>query len=627
MTDLVFVRTANPVQGGPIDLVFGASSGPAVPTVQVEGGGQISGLRGLAMVRTVVRASGGGQISGIRGTAQVQWDANVSRSTRVELGTTWGDAGRVSSALAARWQDAAPMRVATETRWQDASKLRAALGAHWQEAERLRVAVSVRWQEAQGLRAALGAHWEDGERLRAAVSVRWQGGVPLRGALASAWQDTLRLRAAVRSYWQEAVALRATAGGGFGDAVAVRVGLQTRWQEAMRPQAGVSEVVIPVKPGCYKPGLPVDLVFRADRVVGLPVNLVFRCHGRLPPDPEAPQFVIPLLRVYMTVHTIDAVLLPSLERLPLKGITVSSDDDGFGWSLTASGPADPLHDMLAPVNGEPKQIKVSIDGIDFVFAVEQPERSRRFLEHAVQVRGSSVTSLLGSPHVPASTWSTPTALTAQQIILQALQFTGVDLDWRIDDWLVPAAAWSHQGTPLSVAQRVAEAAGAVLRSHRTLPQLQVAPRFPYVPWEWSSATPNVRMPGQIITNDGLQTTAGVEYNAVYVSGSVQGAIVGHVVRTGTAGDVLAPEVPERLVTDVTSARQRGISVLAAAALTRRHSMTVPLLTGGTNPGLILPGYLIEVQEPGEVWRGLVRGLTVTTGVPTVRQQLVVERAE
>ena len=55
-------------------------------------------------------------------------------------------------------------------------------------------------------------------------------------------------------------------------------------------------------------------------------------------------------------------------------------------------------------------------------------------------------------------------------------------------------------------------------------------------------------------------------------------------------------------------------------------MTVPLLTGGTNPRLILPGYLIQVQEPGETWRGLVRGITVTTGVPTVRQQLVVERA-
>jgi hypothetical protein len=92
------------------------------------------------------------------------------------------------------------------------------------------------------------------------------------------------------------------------------------------------------------------------------------------------------------------------------------------------------------------------------------------------------------------------------------------------------------------------------------------------------------------------------------------------------GDVLAPEVSDRLVTDVVSARQRGISVLSAAALKRRQTMTVPLLTGGTNPGLILPGYLIQVQEPGETWRGLVRGITVTTGVPTVRQQLVVERA-
>lgn len=626
MTDLVFVRAASPVQGGPIDLVFGASSGPAIPSVQIEGGGEISGLRGSAQVRAVVRASGGGQISGLFGSAEARWDANVSRSTRAELVTAWQEAKPIASGLAVAWQEAAPARGAVVARWQEAETLRAGVAVAWQESDRLRAGVAAVWQEARGLRAGVGVAWEEAEHLRAAVGVRWQEASPLRGALAAHWQETERLRAAVGIRWQEAERLRAALRTGHGDALAVRVALQAVWQEAMRPPAGVSAVVVPVRPPCYKPGPPVELVFRGERVGGLPINLVFKCF-RSQTQPEQPQFVIPLLRVYMTVHTIDAVLLPSLERLPLKGITVSSDDDGFGWSLSASGPADPLLDMLSPVNGEPKQIRVTIDGIDFVFAVEQPERTRRFLEHAVQVRGSSVTALLGSPHVPASAWSTPTALTAQQIVLQALQFTGVDLSWGIDDWLVPAAAWSHQGTPLSVAQRVAEAAGAVLRSHRTLPQLQVAPRFPHAPWEWSSVTPNLRMPGQIITNDGLQTIAGVEYNAVYVSGGVQGAIVGHVVRAGTAGDVLAPEVPERLVTDVTSARQRGISVLATAAVKRRHSMTVPLLTGGTNPGLILPGYLIEVQEPGEVWRGLVRGLTVTTGVPTVRQQLVVERAE
>lgn len=617
-----------PLADGSGRIVFGEQGSVVIPDAVLSVDADLPGLGELTL-RAGVMLGMDADLPGLDGHIDLLWDANVSRGTRVTLETQWQEAQPVASGVSAWWEQAQPLRSATITRWEQAEHLAAAVGVRWQETERLRSAARSHWQQADALRAVLQSDWQEAQRLRAAAAAHWQEGAGLRAAVRGHWQETERLRASLLAAWQgQAVPMRAVVGAGYGDAVPARLAVVSHWQEAMRPLAGVSPdggTKPPVKEPCYDPATVGRLVFSALADGG--GRLVFVCERGGKPDPESPQFVIPLLRVYMTVHTIDAVLLPGLERLPLKGITVSSDDDGFGWSLTASGPADPLNDMLAPVDGVPKQIKVSIDGIDFVFAVEQPERSRRFLEHAVQVRGSSVTSLLGSPYVPASTWSTPTALMAQQIISQALQFTGVDLDWRIDDWLVPAAAWSHQGTPLSVAQRVAEAAGAVLRSHRTLPQLQVAPRFPYVPWEWSSATPNVRMPGQIITNDGLQTTAGVEYNAVYVSGSVQGAIVGHVVRTGTAGDVLAPEVPERLVTDVASARQRGISVLAAAALKRRHSMTVPLLTGGTNPGLILPGYLIEVQEPGEVWRGLVRGLTVTTGVPTVRQQLVVERAE
>lgn len=556
---------------------------------------------------------------------QLLWDANVSRGgLRHELRSHWQPAQALAVAAVAPWQQAQPERLAAQTRWQQGEARSGAVRAPWREAGRVRAAAATHWQQGQLRRAAVDALWQESERLRAAAAIYWQSSGALRAAVRAHWQEMLRLRRADRNHWQHGQQRHAHLATRYGDGLPVRLPLRPHWQEAWRPRSGVSVLPKPPVPTpCYDPARLGLLVF--DTPYTGDGRLVFICH-RAGPGPEQPQFVIPLLRVYMTVHTIEAVLLPGMDRLPLKGITVSSDDDGFGWNLTASGPADPLLDMLSPVNGEPKQVKVSIDGIDFVFAVEQPERSRRFLEHAVQVRGSSVTALLGAPHLAESAWSTSVTMTAQQIILQALQFTGVDLDWRIDDWLVPTAAWSHQGTPLSVAQRVAEAAGAVLRSHRTLPTLQVAPRFPRVPWEWGAATPNVVMPGQIITTDSLQSTAGVEFNAVYVSGSVQGAIVGHVVRTGTIGDVLAPEVSDRLVTDVVSARQRGISVLSAAALKRRQTMTVPLLTGGTNPGLILPGYLIQVQEPGETWRGLVRGITVTTGVPTVRQQLVVERA-
>ena len=628
-TDLLFGQLPNP-PGGPVEIVFGDDSGLPPGAVELLASGTITGLRGHIVARVVARLRAAGSITGLHGRIGALYDVNVERPVASTVRSGWQEALPLRVSTQGRYEQSRPVHAPVQVVWQDGRSLGAVHQSRWQQAQQLRALVRQQMQQAQPVGSAPTLQrLEDAARLRSIVLQRMQQALPVAAPpTAQRFEDATRLRHLVRSSFEQGQRLQAAARDGFGRAMPLSRVIAVRYEEARKPPPGITPRPVPPPPDpCYVPSLPADLVFEELHDSSLPLGLVFVCERHDPgPEPELPQFVIPLLRVYMTVHTIDAVLLPGMERLPLKGITVSSDDDGFGWNLTASGPADPLLDMLSPVNGEPKQVKVSIDGIDFVFAVEQPERSRRFLEHAVQVRGSSVTALLGAPHVAESAWSTSVTMTAQQIILQALQFTGVDLDWRIDDWLVPTAAWSHRGTPLSVAQRVAEAAGAVLRSHRTLPTLQVAPRFPRVPWEWGAATPNVVMPGQIITTDSLQSTAGVEFNAVYVSGSVQGAIVGHVVRTGTIGDVLAPEVSDRLVTDVVSARQRGISVLSAAALKRRQTMTVPLLTGGTNPGLILPGYLIQVQEPGETWRGLVRGITVTTGVPTVRQQLVVERA-
>lgn len=339
---------------------------------------------------------------------------------------------------------------------------------------------------------------------------------------------------------------------------------------------------------------------------------------------DEPLFQIPLLRCYVTVHSIQAELLPSLERVQLSGVSIASNDDGFGWTLSASGP-EHLIDQLALVDGLPARVRVTIDGIDWVFAVDPPERTRKFAERKVSVVGQSVTALLGDPYLPASTWDNSAApFTAQQLVAQALEFTGVGIDWGITDWLVPAGAWSFQGTPLAVAQRVAEAVGAVVRSHRTDETLQFAPRYPALPWEWDAAPLDVQMPGQLMTSDGLQNRRNPDWEAVYVLGQIHGQ-KGHVVRTGTAGAVLAPQVIDSLITHPDAARQRGCAVLGAAGRGYTQNMTVPLLTGSSYPGLILPGYLLQVDEPDESWRGLVRGITITESAPTVRQQLVVER--
>lgn len=227
--------------------------------------------------------------------------------------------------------------------------------------------------------------------------------------------------------------------------------------------------------------------------------------------------------------------------------------------------------------------------------------------------------------MPEQTWLNTAPATAQQLIRNALEFTGVQLDWKVSDWLVPAGAWSHRGTPLSVVMRVAASIGAVVSSHRTQERLIVAPRFAHLPWKWADATPDVRMPADVIVTDELRPEPRAAYNAIYVSGQA-GGILGHVRRAGTAGNRLAPQVTDALITEAVAARQRGEAVLGASGNKLVQSITMPLLSGGTAPGLIRPGQLIEVVDTDESWRGLVRGTRLSAAMPVVRQQITVERA-
>ncbi len=623
-TDLLFHA---PLGDGrsPVDLVFGDDE-PAEQTVVLHAAGRISGLRGAIALRTLVLASAHGQITGLRGSARGQININVARPAVGQVPSAWQEASAARAVLRSAYQQAAPVLAAVQERGEAAVPISALLWQTWQQGQRLAHATQAAWQDGERVARTLRQAYEEATRTRAASRQAWQEAQRVGMVSRQQFEETLRRRHSVAQSFGTGVLRGAAVRTDMQDGRAVRIAVLGRYEEAWHPRPGITPPgpKPPIDPPCYVPvvGGPVDLVFVEPWSSS--THLVFVC-CKVGPNPEPPRYVIPLLRVYMTVHSIDAVLLPSLERVPLQSLSITTNDDDYGWTMSASGKLS-LLDQLAPRQGVPQQIRVTIDGIQWVFAVDPPARTRKFAEHAVQVTGRSVTSLLAGPYFPSTEWANTMPRTAQQLVLEALDLTGVTLDWQLDDWLVPANIWSHSGTPLSVAQRIAEAAGGVVRSHRFEPQLQIAPRFPHMPWAWSDAVADVRMPAQIITSDSLQATRVARYNAVYVAGTGQGLPLGHVVRAGTAGDRLAPQVTDALITDTVAARLRGQSVLAASAITHQQPLTVPLLTGGTNPGLILPGYLIEVQEPAETWRGLVRGITVSVDAPAVRQTLDVERS-
>lgn len=560
-------------------------------------------------------------------TISLAWDANVSRSLLARVAPAWQEAAPCTPLLRSHWQDAGALSVARAVHWQRAAALAGSARMHWQASLGLQAGTRAAWQLGRGITADLRAAFEEARSLRAGARPYWQRGLEQSIAPRIGFQQMLALTAPARAHWQRAMPLLPWWALHNVPALRVPTSWQLHWQDARVPSPGGTPRPPPPqppgKPICYDPERLGLLVFRQPAGTAQHGTLFFICTKSGPPPEPPGRWAIPTLEVYVSTHAISAVTLPGEEPVALLDCQIETDDGGFCWSFSANGP-EHLLDQLAPVAGLPARMRVTIDGIDWVFAVESVSRTRRFGQHRCAIQGRSITALLGAPYSPEQSWLSTATADASQILADALEYTTTSVDWQITDWQIPAGAWSHSGTPLTAALRIAESVGAVLRSHRTLQELIYAPRYPYLPWEWADAIPDVEMPAAIITTDSLQPASTPAYDSVYVSGMAQG-VLGHVVRTGYPGDLPAPQVTDALITDTAAARQRGQAVLGAAGNKLTQTMTLPLLTGGSYPGLILPGYLLKVNDIGHTWRGLVRSIRISAGMPTVRQTISVER--
>ena len=345
--------------------------------------------------------------------------------------------------------------------------------------------------------------------------------------------------------------------------------------------------------------------------------------------PGATLYILPA-RFYMAVHQIEAHLLPSLAPLPIFDVSLSADSGSFAWSFSASAPPDAF-DALTPTGGLPTSIRITLDGLQWVFVVDSLQRTEQFGKRGTRISGRSATALVGSPYSRETARLGATARNAQQLAAAALDLTDVALDWGIDDWLVPAGAWSHSGTPLAAVQALAEAAGGYVNSHRSAPTLLVRHPYPTLPggviggpWNWAGvAVPDVELAPSAIITSSIDRRDGPDVDGIYVSGTAQG-VLAHVKRVGTAGGKLASMVTDPLITANIAAQQRGLSVLGAAGAKHLVQISLPVLTGGSNPGVLDVGQLVQVND-STPWRGMVRSVGVQAAQPKMRQTITLER--
>lgn len=613
--DLI-LRASTVAANDHIDLLLGGdATAPvviydAVVTARLSFRGAIDATYDNAVNRGIVAQTG------------LVFDAVAAKAV-AELTTAWNPSQFKPIAKQAVWHAAQAAGVAVRPRWQHSAITPLQAATPWQQARSAAVRAATQWQATTSTPLATRAWWDVAQPVDNVAALAFDYAKFTPHSRIARW-DGLPAPASRR------VVLP------FDDkATARHLNRIAPWDTAkvVSSYGGPWAYVVPQNPPPYVQPRDTHLVLCClqPKFTYSAVALVLGGDPCAANSETTTTAILPA-RVYMSVHQITAQLLPSGAFIPIRDVTVAADKGSFCRTFSASGHIS-LFDQLMPTSGLPQQIRFYIDGIGFVFIVGPVRKTEAFGKKGVQFSGRSVTALLAAPYARESSWFNSTAQTARQLAENVLQYSGVTLDWGVTDWLVPAGAWSHQGTPLSAVQAIAQAIGGYVQSHRTDPVLQVRHPYPELagglpggPWNWyaNGVTPDVTLAAEALMTVGTERRDEADVNGVYVSGTNQG-VLALVKRIGTAGEKLAALVTDPLITANEAALQRGLSILGAAGSKHFIDFELPILTGSGEPGILDVGQLTLINQSAP-WRGRVRGVSAAaTFGGKVRQTINVER--
>ncbi len=612
--DLDFQHAGPPPPGGAIDLDFGHRDGP--PPADV-----VTGTLRVQLGRPAVRlrAVYDNQVSRkLEGGGRLPWER--AQASSASSGDVWADAHRARGSTGSGWAPSLPQP-------EDCT---VASG----ENERSRSHSALAWSDAAGLSGAARDGFDVLVPSPHDLAAPWQRAQPLHDGLRSGFVWLVPQHQGERAEWRTAAHLARLRAFGFAPGVRLAGARFLPWQDGRQPPYGESHRPVDPPP----PPPPVNshptLDFRCPvKLQGLAwrpsLPLAFGAHPCPGDDTGGPaDYTVPVLSVYFVSNSIEVVRLPGREPVPVRSLQIGIDAESWAWGLTASLPYAAL-ELIEPTADGPVELEISVNGIRWTMAVEAFDVHREFGQSSLSVRGRSLAAYLADPYAPKRSFVVDAPFNARQLAEQELDrpglATGFALDWQLPDWLVPAGAWSYEAlTPMAVVSRIAEAVGGYVNADARLKTLRAKPRYPALPWEWTSATPDRALPLDVVKTLDLRWTQKPDFNAVMVSGERHG-LSARVYRGGTAGELMAPSVVDALLTHADACRERGRSILADTGRQAMVTLELPMLDA---LGLIDPGQLVAVGDGTAGWRGVVRSTHIAaewTQSLTVRQTIELER--
>ena len=621
-TDLLFGQSPN-APGGPVEIVFGDDDDATGGAVELRASGRITGLRGHVVLRKAVQVRAAGTITGLRGHIGARYDINVDRSMATAVQQGWQQARPLSAVIQGRYEQGVPVRGLHQSVWQDASPLQHVLLSAWQDAQRLARLARQAWQEAQPLAPApVLQAWQEAQRVRASALQRFEQGQRVSAGTLQRYEEAARLRRATVQRFEQGQPRSAPVVTSMGTAVPMSVLWVSRFEEARRPPPGITTTTQPQPAPCYVPELPTHLVFDEPADSSLPAHLVFVC-DRHTTDPEpGAVIVIPIKRYYVTLNNIALRRVDGDIELLAYGFTMSIDADSWTWSWSATLRRDMLP-LLEPDSAGAVELEALVNGVPYRLMVEKIGRDKEFGSVRIRASGRGLAAVLASPNAPTMNFCNTVPRTAQQLMADVLTVNGVPMGWGVDfgltDWLVPADAWTLQGSHMDAITDIAAAVGGYVQPHTTAQILRILPRYPAAPWAWGAITPGIELPAAAASVESIEWLDRPAYNRVFVGGVSQG-VFGPFKRTGTAGEVLAPPVTNALITHADAHRQRGIAEISNTGR-QAHFELKTMVHEAT--GLILPGQFVRYVGDSTVM-GIVRSTRLDWTRPLMHQTIGVE---
>lgn len=309
---------------------------------------------------------------------------------------------------------------------------------------------------------------------------------------------------------------------------------------------------------------------------------------------------------------------------------IKTDMDSYCWqgdiTITAKDYAKIKAKLDVPRGSEP-MINVTVNGFVFAFIAEEQSRSRKFAQKSHSLSGRSITARLGADYAGSQGGLIDQASYVSQIVAQQLNGLPISvLDWDINDWLVPANAYSVANkAPIAVINDIAAVCGGFVTSDPSQAALSVKPRWPVAAWQLASATPDVIVPIDVIISISDKKRTNPRYNTVLLTGSNEG---GEVYRQTQGQDAEAPTQYHSLYTDRDAIVPAGTAILSDSGIHGDYTLKMRW-ADKYSIQLAKLGQIWQINDPEGSWRGVTTGVSVDTelddGALVVSQTVTIDR--